>query len=545
MTGVFETATGAFAVVGVADVLVRIGRELYRFFCDISDAPNSVQRLNDCIDETVLLAGALRKCTQINIDATTLASLVAAAKALSRQLNTLKGRLSKLKGAKSGWSRVKYVLDEKKIEKVLMNMERSKSIIGNTLTLKISNQMTQVGSLAQQLTSSLDTHHQSLSETLSNHEKQRLANAEKSQLRISNLQHNQTNILSRQESLARVSKRTEKQTAFLSRQVQEAQRCSAKEHRNTRDLPSSKVYFFGELLDMIMTYLLPVREEVDTLANHVLANFQDRVDIQDMFAIRDEFRRLLASASQEEATRYPMSTATSFDEWHFPNGSFRSTKSTIENDKRNGMRESVNGLEAAKPKMQTLTIETASSTFQLIIPRKENIKNGVQKTCDLRLSVTSRSEPFVWVDVQFTQSLLRRSRSQICTHLNVHTLATSSQDDILERVLEDDISIKDFDCMIRQGVFSPYHVNSSGVNLMIRYAVRWGRIGVLKYLESQGVRITALPPESSMIQVPHFFHVLEAQSVDVQCVEFTAQNIHGLAPLCANILLGGLCGLFG
>jgi hypothetical protein len=45
MSGCFEVAAGAFAVIGVADVAVRSGREVYEFLRDIADAPYEIERL--------------------------------------------------------------------------------------------------------------------------------------------------------------------------------------------------------------------------------------------------------------------------------------------------------------------------------------------------------------------------------------------------------------------------------------------------------------------------------------------------------------------
>lgn len=64
MSGALETAAGAFAVVGVADVLVRTGRELYRFLRDVKDAPNEIAQLQDLIKETLLLHDASAKCQE-------------------------------------------------------------------------------------------------------------------------------------------------------------------------------------------------------------------------------------------------------------------------------------------------------------------------------------------------------------------------------------------------------------------------------------------------------------------------------------------------
>lgn len=141
MSGAFETAAGAFAVVGVADVLIRTGRDLYRFLHDISDAPDEIVRLRDVIKEMIYLHEASVKC-QNDLRArgaavgndTALRSLESASGALSRALQSLKLLVSKFKGAKT-WSRVKFVLDESKVKKVISALEQAKVLLANALTL--------------------------------------------------------------------------------------------------------------------------------------------------------------------------------------------------------------------------------------------------------------------------------------------------------------------------------------------------------------------------------------------------------------------------
>jgi hypothetical protein len=141
MSGAFEVAAGAFAVVGVADVLVRTGRELYGFLSDLADAPEAIIRLREIIKETTHLYAAARKCQENvkNETASTAPSgavitLESASKALSRELRSLSLLISKFKNAKT-WSRVKYVLSEAKVNKAIANLEGVKSLLGNALVL--------------------------------------------------------------------------------------------------------------------------------------------------------------------------------------------------------------------------------------------------------------------------------------------------------------------------------------------------------------------------------------------------------------------------
>jgi hypothetical protein len=141
MSGAFETAAGAFAVVGVVDVLIRTGREIYGFLSEIKDAPKNITRLMESIDDTVQLSQASKACLDsLRNNAASLPksgatlSLDSAIKALNRELQGLKNLTSKFRGNRT-WSRVKYVLNDAKIEKATRYLETHKSLLSGSLTL--------------------------------------------------------------------------------------------------------------------------------------------------------------------------------------------------------------------------------------------------------------------------------------------------------------------------------------------------------------------------------------------------------------------------
>jgi hypothetical protein len=137
----FETAASAFAVVGVVDVLLRTGRDLYSFLRDVADAPEELRRLCDSIKDNLTLYETSRQCrndlqnrTASGAVSNALISLESANKALSRELQSLKLLVAKFKGVKT-WSRVKYVLNESKVSKAVTALEYAKSLLANSLTL--------------------------------------------------------------------------------------------------------------------------------------------------------------------------------------------------------------------------------------------------------------------------------------------------------------------------------------------------------------------------------------------------------------------------
>lgn len=142
MSGAFEVAAGAFAVVGVADVLIRTGRELYNFLRDIEEAPTTAKRLCNSIDEILALAGASRTCLlQLNTRTQgapvteTTNTLNSALKALDREVKSLRATTAKCRGASKRWSNIRYALSEQRIEKALRSLEQSKSLLTSALTL--------------------------------------------------------------------------------------------------------------------------------------------------------------------------------------------------------------------------------------------------------------------------------------------------------------------------------------------------------------------------------------------------------------------------
>ncbi|KAH7082052.1 hypothetical protein FB567DRAFT_97399 [Paraphoma chrysanthemicola] len=141
MSGAFETAAGAFAVVGVADVLIRAGREIIAFLNDVKDAPEDVSRLCQTIEDTIGLANSLKRCvddlkTRGASFATTdtFTALESATKSSNRELQTLKVAAAKFKATKKTWSSVKYALGKDKVAKTTQKLEHLKALLVGCLT---------------------------------------------------------------------------------------------------------------------------------------------------------------------------------------------------------------------------------------------------------------------------------------------------------------------------------------------------------------------------------------------------------------------------
>jgi hypothetical protein len=141
MSGAFEAAAGAFAVAGVADVLVRTGCQLYNFLHDIADAPEELTYLREAIRDTLLLYQTSIRChDDLKRRAASTSSrgaidlLNSANKTLNRELQSLRLFVTKYKDMKT-WSRLKFVFSEAKVKKVTGNLEKAKNLLASSLTL--------------------------------------------------------------------------------------------------------------------------------------------------------------------------------------------------------------------------------------------------------------------------------------------------------------------------------------------------------------------------------------------------------------------------
>ena len=147
MTDPFSVAAGSFAVVGVADVVLRAGKDFCQFLRAIQDAPTEVESLRCCIEDAVILVQDLRRYWQElkQSDPSTSSSAASLNQALpqfQRALRTFDRELSSLltlakryKGSSKRWAMIKWVLDERKILKSLQNLEVAKTTLGVALVL--------------------------------------------------------------------------------------------------------------------------------------------------------------------------------------------------------------------------------------------------------------------------------------------------------------------------------------------------------------------------------------------------------------------------
>lgn len=137
-----ETAASAFAVVGAADVAVRVGRKVYAFLRDVVDAPESIKRLCEEVHEITVLAAACEKAKnslnqspQPSGPNSNQTSFDSGLKAVDRALRTLQIITARCGGKTTTWTKLKFVMDEKKIRQSLKSLERAKALLTNALVL--------------------------------------------------------------------------------------------------------------------------------------------------------------------------------------------------------------------------------------------------------------------------------------------------------------------------------------------------------------------------------------------------------------------------
>jgi hypothetical protein len=135
-----ELAAGVFAIIGVADVVARTCREVHGFLRDIAGAPEEIDRLCTTIKETTLLVGTtkhildtLASWKHVDVTEQIITLFESALKSLQRDLQNLRVLSARFRGVSKTWSRVKYVLDERKVNKMFNNLERSKSMLASSL----------------------------------------------------------------------------------------------------------------------------------------------------------------------------------------------------------------------------------------------------------------------------------------------------------------------------------------------------------------------------------------------------------------------------
>ena len=138
----FSLVASSFAVVGLADVVLRAGKEFCQFLSAIEGAPTEVETLRCSINDTTLLVEDVKRYgEELKQSAASLTSSAAttrseillqiksALRTLERELSALVTFAKRHRRIHNPWGRLKWVLDEQKILKALQKLEASKSTL--------------------------------------------------------------------------------------------------------------------------------------------------------------------------------------------------------------------------------------------------------------------------------------------------------------------------------------------------------------------------------------------------------------------------------
>jgi hypothetical protein len=145
MADPLSVVASSFAVVGVADIVLRTCLKCRQFLSDIEDAPTSIENLQTCLRNNTSLVQTLRNHVQdleSNASAADLVELQPAIdqfditiKQLRRETDTLFVRCLKYNKMSKKWANVRHVLAERDIRKTTEQMERAKATLSVVLSL--------------------------------------------------------------------------------------------------------------------------------------------------------------------------------------------------------------------------------------------------------------------------------------------------------------------------------------------------------------------------------------------------------------------------
>ena len=85
--------------------------------------------------------------------------------------------------------------------------------------------------------------------------------------------------------------------------------------RSTAVKSNREIHFIGQSRDAILSPLLLMKDHMEWGSLHLLSHHIEQISPQHVCWLQSEFENLVSSATQEAASFYRGSTATSFDQW--------------------------------------------------------------------------------------------------------------------------------------------------------------------------------------------------------------------------------------
>jgi hypothetical protein len=281
--------------------------------------------------------------------------------------------------------------------------------------------------------------------------------------------------------------------------VHSTQRNHAYQSRGQRD---RGILFFGEHSDMIMAYLLPLQMDLESALERLVNDHSHEISVGHVHWLQSEFRRLIASAAQESATRFQGSTASSIDQWSYVTKSKQGSDILAEvSGKVRPSSGSPSKLYSAKRKAPTIlpgedskarrsgtpnrmqlqkkramvprayprssnhtwSMETPSGHIHFSLPPPD-FADGQPRVVDevgLSCMITQNRSTFA-VNAQFRRVPSQTSEPEVHTQLSVFNTVENMSG--VYRHLFDSGSIAAIDFAYRDGTISPFHVDGTGSN---------------------------------------------------------------------------------
>ena len=379
MADPLSLVASSFAVVGLADVVLRASAEVYQFLSEIKDAPTEVERLRRSLRETTLLVHASKQYLERSrehfsagststIESTEALNLFnSTVRALNRELGTLVVLARKHNKSGKAWGTIKWVLGQRKIGSATQKLENSKSSLNSALAL-VGRFVDHCDLFAISLTSlarELAAHeHEGIADTVKQtSEKITLAMKTQNQ-ELTSLIGVQQKILVQQDKSLANSVRERRQSRRVRKDLLNSTRILQAEHNSTRkhimkgdseivnilcskleELPeciakefspakksNRHIGFIGESSEMMLSPLLLLRKYMRDVLLHIVSRHAERVSPEHVYWLQSEFENIVSSATQEVAALSPNSTATSFDNWTYSQGVSKNSNKFVQSD---------------------------------------------------------------------------------------------------------------------------------------------------------------------------------------------------------------------
>ncbi|KAI9888767.1 MAG: hypothetical protein M1814_006461 [Vezdaea aestivalis] len=520
----FSLATGCFAVLGTADVVVRAGRRFHRFLCDIKDAPQAIERLKESVETNLTFVEESIKYLQDFKDnesflypeetdpSQVLNLFTPPIRALCRELTTLGDKAKKFQGPVKPWGRIKFVFDERNIQKSLARLECAKASLVVALLL-VNSPKSAVRHKSLELT--IQQNFEYLTSKIGAHP-QALALLQESQEKVlkrieSSIQIGQEEYIETREHIAREGQKII--------DTVKSEICDLNKQISTNPLSSSpktarQIHLIGECQKSSLISLLLFENELHRAFVHILSRYSTTVTPQQLRWLQSEFESLKDSATQELAALSPGSTARSFDRWTYSHGAvgFSSTpvrghppslKSVYGDEDEDPMIEDEKLDIAVQRKRlpsdyNSFLLRYADVDLRMMFLRSQNNSTGTVDLEEAGISfVPTNSAYATAVAVHFVKSMKDSIEPRLYAQINTFTVAKYPMKHLN---LIANGTIQEVDDAFRKGEISPYHAYGDGRNICLYEAGINCRPDLLEYFEMQGLGMSNLNDQFSVLR---------------------------------------------